>query len=66
MSSESYFFCNEASPVESIFQDIRYGLRVLWKSRGFTLVAILTLALGIGAATAVFSYGKACGSRPSG
>jgi putative ABC transport system permease protein len=45
--------------LEQIWQDVRFGLRTLSKSRGFTAVAIITLGLGIGANTAIFSLANA-------
>ncbi|HEX4165079.1 MAG TPA: ABC transporter permease [Bryobacteraceae bacterium] len=45
----------KSSETEHLFKDIRFAIRQLWKSRAFTFTAVVSLALGIGATTAVFS-----------
>src|SRR5688500_15814339 len=50
--------------METLLQDLRYGARQLWRSPAFTVAAIATLALGIGANTALFTLLRAIVSEP--
>jgi putative ABC transport system permease protein len=51
-------------PFETVWDDLRYGIRMILKHRGFALVSLITLALGIGANTAIFTVVDATLIRP--
>ncbi len=50
--------------METFHQDVRFALRTLWANRGFALIAVAALALGVGANSAIFSVVNAVVLRP--
>ena len=64
MMKETYRERLAFHPLETMARDVRYALRMMRKNRGFSTVAVLSLAIGIGANCAVFSFADALLLRP--
>src|SRR6266508_4436830 len=64
MMKETYRERRAFHPLETMARDVRYALRMMRKNRGFSTVAVLSLAIGIGANCAVFSFADALLLRP--
>ena len=61
---ENVYLMNTIGPIDTLWQDLRYALRLLQRDTGFALAAVLSLTLGIGANTAIFQLLEAVRLRP--